>query len=169
MCGETKGYGFALWRMDLTFGSPKKVLSQLSGCCGQMDVQVQGDKIYVAENTRHRVAIFDRDGKAAGAFGGKGRESKGAEFGGCCNPMNCRITSDGDVYTAESEGIVKKFNAKGEFVAHIGTVKLTGGCKNVAVAASPQGDKVYFCDLPGSRFLVLEQSTKAPVRAAASN
>jgi hypothetical protein len=78
--------------------------------------------------------------------------------------MNCRITASGDVYTAESEGVIKKFNSKGEFVALIGTAKLTGGCKNVAVAASPDGDTVYFCDLPGSQIIILKKST-APVAA----
>ena len=58
------------------------------------------------------------------------------------------------------------FNAAGEFVALIGTAKLTGGCKNVAVAASPSGDRVYFCDLPGSRIIVLAQ--KSTTRAASA-
>lgn len=39
-------------------------------------------------------------------------------------------------------------------------MKLTGGCKNVAVAASPEGDQVYFCDLPGSRIIVLAPVTE---------
>ena len=105
-------------------------------------------------------------GKLVSHFGKRERESEGECFGGCCNPMNCRIGAGGEIYTAESEGVVKKFNAQGEFVALIGTVKLSGGCKNVAVAASPKGDRVYFCDLPGSRIIVLAQKTAT---AAGSN
>jgi len=165
MCGESKGYGYSLWRMDLKLTNSEKVLSKLSGCCGQMDVQARGDQIVIAENTRHRVARYGRDGTLSDTFGIRGRESSGASFGGCCNPMNCRITSDGDVYTAESEGIIKKFNDKGEFVAMIGMVRLTGGCKNVAVAASASGDRVYFCDQPGSQFVILEPKPAATVAA----
>ena len=162
--GELKGYGYAVWRMDLDFKNPSQVMSKLSGCCGQMDVQAQGDKLYVAENTKHRVGQFDQSGKFLTSFGKRDRESVGECFAGCCNPMNCRIMSNGDVYTAESEGVIKKFNSKGEFVALVGQAKLTGGCKNVAVAASPDGDTIYFCDLPGSQIIILKKSP-APVSA----
>jgi len=162
--GELKGYGYAVWRMDLDFKNPSQVISKLSGCCGQMDVQAQGDKLYVAENTKHRVGQFDLTGKFLTSFGKRDRESIGECFAGCCNPMNCRIMNNGDVYTSESEGVIKKFNSKGEFVALVGQAKLTGGCKNVAVAASPDGNTVYFCDLPGSQIIILKKSA-APVSA----
>lgn len=172
-CGEMKGYGYAIWRMDRDFLNPEQVMGQLGGCCGQMDVQAQGEHLFVAENTRHRVGQYDHTGKLLTSFGKRDRESVGEKFGGCCNPMNCRVAATGDVYTAESEGIVKKFNAKGEFVALIGVAKLTGGCKNVAVAASPSGDHVYFCDQPGSKLIILAkksgEAAKPPVAAAAAN
>jgi hypothetical protein len=162
--GELKGYGYAVWRMDLDFKNPTQVMSKLSGCCGQMDVQAAGDRLYVAENTKHRVGQFNLEGKFVTSFGKRDRESVGECFAGCCNPMNCRIMSNGDVYTAESEGVIKKFNSKGEFISLVGTAKLTGGCKNVAVAASPDGNTVYFCDLPGSQVIILTKS--APAAAA---
>ncbi len=159
--GEQKGYGYAVWKMDLDFKNPSQVMSKLSGCCGQMDVQAHGDKLYVAENTRHRVGQFDLSGTLVTSFGKRDRESVGECFAGCCNPMNCRVMTNGDVYTAESEGIIKKFNSKGEFVALVGVAKLTGGCKNVAVAASPNGETVYFCDLPGSQIIILKKQAAA--------
>ena len=165
-CGELKGYGFAIWRMDADFQNPVRVLGPVSGCCLQMDLQAHGDHFYLAENTKKRVAKYDRDGTFVSAFGQSGRESNGLSFGGCCNPMNCRLAANGDVYTAESEGIVKRFSAGGEFLGLVGYAKLTGGCKNVAVAASPKGDRVYFCDLPGSRIIIL--AAKKPAAAAAS-
>lgn len=154
VCGETKGYGYAIWRMDHAFKNAQQVKSGVRGCCGQMDVQVSGDDFVLAENCEHRFARYDRDGKFLVAGGEKGRESEGKCFGGCCNPMNVRVQG-GDIYTAESEGIVKRFNAKGEFVALVGKAELQGGCKNVAVAVSKTGDQVYFCDQPGSRVIVL--------------
>ena len=69
--------------------------------------------------------------------------------------MNLRAATNGDIFTAESEGIIKRFNEKGDFLAVVGQVRLAGGCKNVAVAANGTGDRVYFCDQPGSRIIIL--------------
>jgi hypothetical protein len=165
-CGELKGYGYAIWRMDADLANPVRVLGPVSGCCGQMDIQARGDHFFLAENTKKRVARYDRDGTFVSAFGESGRESKGLSFGGCCNPMNCRLLANGDIYTAESEGIVKRFSSGGEFLGLVGYAKLTGGCKNVAVAASPDAQRIYFCDLPGSRIIIL--AAKKPAAAAAS-
>jgi hypothetical protein len=155
-CGELKGYGYSIWRMDADdFANPQKIVGGLAGCCGQMDIQAGKNGIYVAENSKKRVSLYDRNGKAVSAFGVSGRESNGLSFGGCCNPMNCRIAENSDIYTAESEGIIKRFSASGKFLSLIGYVKLSGGCKNVAVAASPKGDRIYVCDLPGQRIIVL--------------
>ena len=168
VCGEMKGYGYSVWRMDPDLKNPVNVLSKLGGCCGQMDVQASGNRLVVAENTKHRVGQYDRTGKPTGNFGKAGRDESVADtFGGCCNPMNCRLCANGDVYTSESEGIIKKFNAKGEFLGLIGVVKLEGGCKNVAVAASPSGDKVYLCDQPGSKIVILQQRSPEEMKAAA--
>ena len=154
-CGDTKGFGYAMWRMTHDFKEPKQVLAGIGGCCGQMDIQVSGTDLLVAENTKHRFARYTRDGKEIGGYGKRGKETDPDCFGGCCNPMNVRAGKNGDVYTAESEGIIKHFGAKGEFLGIIGQVSLSGGCKNVAVGASPDGSKVYFCDQPGSRIIVM--------------
>ena len=113
VCGEDKGYGFAAWRMDHKFENPTKVLSELRGCCGQMDVQAVGEELFVAENTKHRVGHYDRDGKRIEEFGttASGRNSDG--FGGCCNPMNLCRGPEGQILTAESEGIIRRFSSNG--------------------------------------------------------
>ncbi|MBI3862711.1 MAG: hypothetical protein HY290_12545 [Planctomycetia bacterium] len=155
VCGEQEGYGFAVWRTDHKFENPTKVLSQLGGCCGQMDVQANGDELFVAENTKHRVGHYDRDGKTLNTFGKKSGLFSSDGFGGCCNPMNVCISQQGEVFTAESEGIVRRFSTDGKSLGLVGRVTLTGGCKNVAIAVSPKADKIFFCDLPGSRIIVL--------------
>lgn len=158
--GSLKGYGYTVWRMDHQFQNPKAVLKDLGGCCGQMDVQASGDELFVAENTKHRVGHYDRDGKKLGSFGKSGRGNSDPEcFGGCCNPMNVRVGSAG-VYTAESEGIVKLFGPSGEFRGMVGTIKVKEGCKNVAVAATADGSKVFFCDVNGSKVHVLARKTE---------
>ena len=137
---------------DLT--NAKKITANISGCCGQMDVQCCGDDIVVAENTKHRFARYDRDGKELAAGGKRGKETDPGCFGGCCNPMNVKACG-ADVLTAESEGIIKKFGPTGEFKGIVGSVKISGGCKNVAVGSNPDASRVYFCDQPGSRVLIL--------------
>jgi hypothetical protein len=161
-CGEAKGYGYAVWRMDHEFKNAKRVLTGLGGCCGQMDVQccTTGD-LLVAENTRHQFARYNRDGKRIGSWGKRGNDKDIECFGGCCNPMNVRATRSDEVYTAESEGLIKRFSGKGEFLGVVGYAPLTGGCKNVAVAVSPDGSRVYFADQPGSRIIVLAKKAEA--------
>jgi hypothetical protein len=156
-CGEPKGYGYAVWRMSHDFKDAKLVISGGRGCCGQFDIQVQGEELLVAENTNHRWARFTRDGKLVSAHGKRGNDTDVECFGGCCNPMNVRANAAGDVYTAESEGIIKRFSSKGDFLNVVGYAPLTGGCKNVGVGASPDGEIVYFCDQPGSRIIVMKK------------
>lgn len=154
VCGETQGYGYALWRMDRDFQNPTQIKSQMRGCCGQMDVQVQGNDILIAENCNHAFGRYDRDGNKLGTSSGAAKL-----FGGCCNPMNVCSGAHGEIYTAESEGIIKRFSASGEFETVIGQQRLSGGCKNVALAAAPDGQRVYFCDMPGSQIIVLTQKS----------
>ncbi|MFO1020478.1 MAG: hypothetical protein U0903_07250 [Planctomycetales bacterium] len=156
VCGDSKGYGYAVWRTDHQFQNPTRIMNGLSGCCGQMDVQTAGEDILVAENTQHKFGRYTRDGKLVGKWGKRSRTSTPECFGGCCNPMNIRSGSNGDIFTAESEGIIKRFSAKGDFLGVVGQCSLSGGCKNVAVAVSPDSKTVYFCDTPGSQIIVLE-------------
>lgn len=156
VCGDSKGYGYNLWRTDLAFQNAKLVIENLRGCCGQMDVQIAGNEIVVAQNTEHKFGRYDVDGKLVGKFGKQGRGTDPACFGGCCNPMNVRAASNGDIFTAESEGIIKRFSAAGEFKSEVGKCALTGGCKNVALDVAPDNRFVYFCDQPGSQIVVLD-------------
>src|SRR5262249_48851534 len=122
-------------------------------------------QVWAAENSRHRVCGFDREGKKIASWGKADRNGDGGNFGSCCNPMNLRFAPDGRVYTAESEGLVKLFAADGTFEKLLGRVTLTGGCKNVAVDVSPDGRHVFFCDLPGSRIIVLSQPEPTTAKA----
>lgn len=155
-CGDV-GYGYAVWRFSKELTEPKQILSEIAGCCGQMDIQCHGPDLLVAENTKHQFTRYDRDGKKIGSFGKRGQDTDPTCFGGCCNPMNVRAVGVGDIYTAESEGIIKRFGPSGEFIETAGVVKLTGGCKNVAVAVSADAQRIYFCDQPGSKFHILEK------------
>lgn len=163
-----KGYGYAVWRMSADFKDAKQIVSGLSGCCGQIDVQCRDDKLFVAENSRHRVVSYDREGKRVDAWGKRDRDGEGGGFGGCCNPMNLCFLKDGEIVTSESEGLVKRFSPTGEFLGLIGKAKVSGGCKNVAVAASPDGKRIYFYDLQGSKIIILTQRETAKPNATAA-
>jgi hypothetical protein len=154
--GESSGYGYAAWRLDGRLRNPEKVLAKLVGCCGQMDVQVIGDRLAVAANRKHCVELFDFDGETSGKAGARAAKGDdGAGFGGCCNPMNTCPAPDGTFLTSESNGLVKRFNADGEFVEIVGKAEVRGGCKNSAIAIEPDGKRLYYIDSSAGRVLVL--------------
>ena len=158
--GVMKGYGYAIWRTSLDFEGAEQIVSGLSGCCGQMDIRCCEDGIFVAENSRKRVVQYDREGKQLAHWGeGDRNGGAGAKFGGCCNPMNLCFGSNGEVLTAESEGYIKRFTKEGSFLGVVGQAKVSGGCKNVTINLSPNGEKAYFFDLQGSRIVILNQKT----------
>jgi hypothetical protein len=154
----SKGYGFAIWRMTPDFKDAKQIVTGLSGCCGQIDIQCEGDLLFAAENSRHRVVSYDREGKRVESWGKRDRDGEGAGFGGCCNPMNLAFLADGAVLTSESEGLVKRFSKTGEFLGLVGKAKVSGGCKNVAIGATGDGSRIYFYDLQGSKIMVLSRN-----------
>ncbi|MFL5327475.1 MAG: hypothetical protein ACJ8C4_01060 [Gemmataceae bacterium] len=159
--GEMKGYGYAVWRMDPSFDNAKQVMSGLRGCCGQMDIQCCDDCLVVAQNCDHNVGKYDREGKKISTFGKRAGRDDTDGFGSCCNPMNVRAGAEGRVYTAESEGIVRVFDKDGKQEGVIGTVKVSGGCKNVAIAVSADGNTVWFCDQPNSKIHVMTRKVES--------
>ena len=156
-CSQTKGYGYGVWRTDLDFTNPKCIVTGLSGCCGQMDVCCHDGDLWVAENSRHRVVRYDREGKRLAAFGKRDRDGEGGSFGGCCNPMNLCFDKQGDLLVSESNGQVKRFTTKGEFVELAGVAQVQPGCKNSAVKASPDGGQIYYIDVQKSQILILDR------------
>jgi hypothetical protein len=157
----TKGYGYDIWRLDHNFENPTQICSGLRGCCGQMDIQASGDELYVAENSRHRVCRYDRDGKEISSWGKSDRTGENG-FEGCCNPMNLRFTPTGDVLTAESGvGLIKRFSPTGEFLGVVGKAALQGGCKHVAISATPDGSHLYMLDITRQRIAVLSPAAES--------
>ncbi|MCH9653923.1 MAG: hypothetical protein K0U89_08655 [Planctomycetes bacterium] len=162
-CSAATGYGYEVWRTDKNFDNGKIIVKGLRGCCGQMDVQCNQQGIFVAENSRHRVNHYDRDGKLI-KYWGK-RDRNGVEgFGSCCNPMNVAVGRKGEVYTAESNlGYIKRYSAEGKYLGFIGKVKLVPGCKNVSIMVSPDGSRVYMMDLTRNHIIVMAQKPTATV------
>lgn len=159
---QLRGYGYAVWKVNAELSEPVKIMQGLGGCCGQCDVQCRGDKLYVADNTKHRVAVYDLSGKKLTQHGKKGRDGDGDSFGGCCNPMNVSFSPTGQILTAESEGYIKCFSPDGEFETLLGRSLLESGCKHVALNMTKDGKYIVFLDQPGSRLVRLEKSAAKP-------
>jgi sugar lactone lactonase YvrE len=167
-CPSAQGFGYDVWRTDHDFGGAEKIVTRLSGCCGQMDIQAHDGMLFVPENGRKRVICFDREGKQVYAWGESSRTDV-VGFGSCCNPMNLRIGSDGVVYTSESNlGRVKRFTPDGEFLGVVGTVTIVPGCKHVAIAVSPDGKTVYMLDITRSHIVVMTEKPAAAKTAGAT-
>ncbi len=156
-----KGYGYSIWRCDHELKDCKEIVKSLRGCCGQMDIQAQGDEVFAAENSRHRLQRYDRTGKLLKSWGKSDRKGEKG-FAGCCNPMNLRIAKNGEVFTSESGiGRVKRFSADGEYLGLVGQVKLIGGCKHVAVEVSDDGRHVYVLDVTNQSIHVMEKKKQS--------
>lgn len=147
------GFGFAIWKMKRDATCGRQIIANLSGCCGLLDMQIHGDHLFVAENSRHRVLKFDGEGKRVAQFGRREREGYHSSFSGCCNPMNLCFAANGDLYTAETNGKVKCFTPQGEFVSTIASFQSSAGCANVAIAATKNRDRIFYLDLANSQIV----------------
>lgn len=142
-CGSSEGHGYEVWRTNHELSSPKKVVDSLGGCCGQCDIQANEDHLILAENTKFQVGLLNRDGERVTSFGQQDRTSQDG-FGSCCNPMNVRCCSNGDILTAESSiGYIKRFDSEGKFLGTVGKAKIGGGCKHVAIGFDEKRDHYY--------------------------
>jgi len=166
-CSSSTGSGFDVWRTDYQFAEGTKIGESLQGCCGQLDVQANDNGIYVAENTRHRVRGYSREGRQVLEFGSRERDLPEG-FSGCCNPMNVAFGDDGSVYTAESGiGRIKRFAANGSFIELVGQVELVPGCKKVAISVAPKGDQVYMLDITRGHIVVMARDASRSARQSA--
>lgn len=150
------GYGFDVWKMDAELASGERIITGLSGCCGQMDVKADEDGLFVAENSKHRVCRYDDEGKLICQWGHGAR--KGIEgFGSCCNPMNVAFGPGGSIYTAEDNtGRIKRYSPDGELLGLVGSVDLVPGCKNCSIAVSGDGLRVYMLDITRGHIVQME-------------
>jgi len=152
------GHGFAIWRCSLDLAERERVVSDLAGCCGQMDIQAVADRIVIAENSRHRVRVVGLDGEPVAQFGETSRTDVTKGFGGCCNPMNTCASSDGSLLTSESNGLVKRYGADGTFLEVVGVADVQAGCKNSSIGMSADGGTLFYLDVHEGRIVVLERA-----------
>jgi hypothetical protein len=156
------GFGYGIWRLNHELTEPKLVMDDVHGCCGQLDIQTDGENLLVAENTKFQVGFYDRDGKRLNGWGKRLRNGDEG-FGSCCNPMNVRCCANGEILTAESSiGHIKRFNQAGEFLGFVGTAKVAGGCKHVAIGFDSSRNYHYMMNEDRSHVAVLVPRADAP-------
>lgn len=168
--GRSLGAKAVIVRFDRNLGVPKQIAKGLRGCCQRLDLAVKGDKLYVAENARHRLVCYDADGKVLATWGKRERtDIKG--FGSCCNPMNIVFGPKGELYTAESGlGRIKRYTAEGKFLGLVGEVGvqrftrasgLAASCSNITVSVSKDGQYVFVQDVKTNLIRVLKAKGSA--------
>ncbi len=166
-CAAPGTYGYEIWRVNKELDEPERVLENVSGCCGQMDIQARGEHLYVAENTKFQVAIYDRDGKQINKFGKRAMKGDQAGWGSCCNPMNIRCCNNGEVLAAESSiGNIKRYDADGELISFVGRAKIGGGCKHVAIGHDTKHDIYYMMYQDEGSICVMEPAAKVGLTSA---
>ena len=86
------------------------------------------------------------------------RDRTGQEgFGGCCNPTDLYLTSDGTAYTSESglARIKRHDGESGKFLNVAGNIgkkhvtragRAAAGCTSACIAVSPDGSRIYVQD-----------------------
>jgi hypothetical protein len=162
-CPEQTGYGYGVWRLSPDLTVEEKVISDAHGCCGQFDLQTDGTNLVLAENTKFEVGLYDRNGKRLSGFGKRSSGGEQDGFGSCCNPMNVRCEPDGDILTAESSiGHIKRFDRDGKLISFVGTAKVAGGCKHVAIGFDPDRNYYYMMHEDLSHVAVLVLKEEAP-------
>jgi hypothetical protein len=155
-----------VFRFDPDLENGSAIVEGLRGCCQRCDIAARGGKLYVAENSVHRVLVYDREGRLLDKWGARSRTDL-AGFGACCNPMNLCFGADGALYTAESGlGRVKRYTADGEMLDLVGYVAtrrftraggLAASCSNIAIAVRPGAERLYVMDYKGRRIRVLQR------------
>ncbi len=161
-CPMITGFGYGIWRLDHNLENSKVIMDDVHGCCGQLDIQSDGENLLVAENTKFQVGFYDRDGKRLNGWGKRSRNDDEG-FGSCCNPMNVRCCANGEILTAESSiGHIKRFSQAGEYLGFVGTAKVAGGCKHVAIGFDSSRNWHYMMNEDRSHVAVLIPRADAP-------
>ncbi len=169
--GWSLGSKSKLFRFDRRLGSATLLAEGLRACCQRCDIVTRDGLVYVAENSTHRVLVFDREGNLLDKWGKQSRNDI-AGFGSCCNPMNLAFGPGGVLYTAESGlGRVKRYSTSGEYLGLVGYVgverftragRTAASCSNIAIAITPCGHRVYVMDKKENKVRVLEQKGSYP-------
>lgn len=150
-------YSYVVYRLSKTLKAPKLIVTQLSGCCGQMDIQANNGDLWVAHNAKHLVERYSRSGKKLSSFGRYDRSAADG-FGGCCEPKNLRFVGK-YLYAAESgpPTCIKKYTPSGIFMGVVAVADYKTGCVRATIEPSKDGSKFYMFDPDGGLIHIMSK------------
>jgi acetyl esterase/lipase len=164
--GWSTGSKSKLYRFDLQLQNPVLIAEGLRGCCQRCDIIARDGVLYLAENSAHRVVLYNRDGEVLNKWGERSRTDL-LGFGACCNPMNLCFDAEGILYTSESGlGRVKRYTTDGQYidlVGYVGTTRFWNGsslaasCSNITIAVTPDASRVFVMDYKNNQIRILQQ------------
>jgi len=154
--------GFAVYRMTDDLTAPKRIISGLSGCCGQLDIRAYDGHIYVAENTRFTVGKYTFDGKKVASYTHNDPKKPSYYGEGCCEPKNICFGRDGTLYAAASSPMeVRRYRADGTFLGKVGKLPdADGSCVRVTLGVSKDSSRVYILDTANNVIRLIPQDRK---------
>lgn len=92
------------------------------------------DSFVVAHSQKHRVERYNLAGELLGKFGQFGMMNPG-DFGGCCNPTNIAVATDGTIAVSEkSPPRVKLYSGDGAYIAESAEGVFDENTKNIDLA-----------------------------------
>jgi hypothetical protein len=102
------------------------------------DCAVRDGVLYVTNTGRHRVEMFDFDGKRLGHWGEFGSEPR--QFPGCCNPTNIALAPDGRIVVSQKGApVVKVFSREGRFLGTLGKGEFPANARGIDLAVTNEG------------------------------
>lgn len=154
--------GFAVYRMKDDLKDPKRIIANLSGCCGQMDIRAHGQYLYAAENTRFSIGKYDLGGKKLADFIHNDAKKQDHYGEGCCEPKNICFAPDGTILTAASGQMeVKRYDSNGKFLGAVAKLPdADGSCVRVTLGVSRDGSRVYMLDTSTNTVRLLRQTAR---------
>jgi sugar lactone lactonase YvrE len=152
--------GFAVYRMKDDLKTPRRIIANLSGCCGQLDIRAYGQFVYAAENTRFSIGKYDFNGKKVADYVHSDPKKDDYYGEGCCEPKNICFAPDGTIYTAASGQMeVKRYTADGKYIGAVGKLPdADGSCVRVTLGVSKDGSRVYMLDTSSNCVRLLKEA-----------